>query len=225
MPVGGNREKKVNVRILAATNASLPTKIATNEFRDDLYFRLAGYIIRMPPLRERKPDIPLLAKHILAGFAVEMGHPQATLTPQALATLENYNFPGNVRELKNLIEHALISSGGTLIQPQHFHFIDSIAIAQPTSPAAIISSHSATQASVSNAQTGTPTNSTNSNQALNDEEKILTYVREHTRINNTECRQLLNLDYNKASYILKKMNREGKLVREGKRRGSYYRQP
>jgi len=211
MPVGSNREKKVNVRILAATNASLPTKIANNEFRDDLYFRLAGYIIRMPPLRERKPDIPLLAKHILVGFAVEMGHPQATLTPQALATLENYNFPGNVRELKNLIEHALISSGGTLIQPQHFHFIDSIAIAQPTSPAAIISSQ--------------PTNSTNSNQALNDEEKILTYIREHTRINNTECRQLLNLDYNKASYLLKKMNREGKLVREGKRRGSYYRQP
>jgi len=125
MPVGGSHEKKVDVRIIAATNAELQSKIAAGEFRDDLYFRLASYIVQVPSLRERKEDIPLLVDHLLSRLAAEMGRPKAKLTSQALATLENYHFPGNIRELKNLIEHAMISSGGAPIQPQHFHFIES----------------------------------------------------------------------------------------------------
>ncbi len=197
MPVGGHQEKKVNVRIIAATNANLPAKIAASEFRDDLYFRLASYIIDMPPLRERQEDIPLLAKHLLSAFAEEMGRPQAILTAEALATLKNYHFPGNIRELKNIIEHALISSGGAPIQPQHFHFIE--------------------QAPVDSAQPNPAV------ETVSDEEKILVYVREHGRINNTQCRQLLNLDRDRCSRLLAKMNKEGKLVREGERRGAYYR--
>ncbi|OAD22944.1 sigma-54 dependent DNA-binding response regulator [Candidatus Thiomargarita nelsonii] len=204
MPVGSNQEKKVDVRILAATNANLPTKIATGEFRDDLYFRLASYIIHIPPLRERKEDIPLLVDHLLSQFAVEMGRPKAVLTAQALATLENYRFPGNVRELKNLIEHALISRGGAPIQPEHFYFLDTVPVASmPPAP---------------------PT-STPPFLPANHEKKIIAYVREHGFINNTQCRALLDLDYHRTSYLLKKMSREGKLVREGERRWSYYRLP
>jgi DNA-binding NtrC family response regulator len=219
MPVGGHQEKKVNVRIIAATNANLSAKIATSEFREDLYFRLAGYIIDMPPLRERKEDIPLLAKHMLSAFAEEMGRPQATLTPEALATLENYHFPGNIRELKNLIEHALISSGGAQIQPQHFHFIESppVISVQPNPAVETISSPSATNVEPAVFQIGPP------DQAVSDEEKILVYVREHGRINNTQCRQLLELDRDRCSRLLTKMNKEGKLLREGERRGVYYR--
>jgi DNA-binding NtrC family response regulator len=206
MPVGGNHEKKVNVRIIAATNANLPTKIATGDFRNDLYYRIAGYIVHVPPLRERKEDISLLVKHLLSLFAVEMGRPKAKLTHQALATLKNYHFPGNIRELKNLIEHALISSGGALIQPQHFHFA-----AQPPLETTSIPS------TVKN--TGIQTEPT---LRVSDEEKIIAYVREHGYIKNAQCRQLLNSDYHRTSYLLKKMSKEEKLVREGERRGSYY---
>lgn len=220
MPVGGHQEKKVNVRIIAATNANLPAKIAASEFRDDLYFRLASYIIDMPPLRERQEDIPLLAKHLLSAFAEEMGRPQVTLTAEALATLENYPFPGNIRELKNLIEHALISSGGAQIQPQHFHFIEQApvdSVQQPNPAVETISPPNATNVDPAVSQIGPP------DQTLSDEENILVYVREHGRINNTQCRLLLGLDRDRCSRLLTKMNKEGKLVREGERRGIYYR--
>jgi DNA-binding NtrC family response regulator len=206
MPVGGHHEKKVDVRIIAATNANLPTKISAGYFRDALYYRIASYIIQVPPLREHKEDIPLLVKHLLSRFAVEMGRPKATLTSQALATLKDYHFPGNIRELKNLIEHALISSGGALIQPQHFHFT-----AQP--PLETTSTPSTVE------KTGIQTEST---LRVSDEEKVITYVREHGYIKNTQCRQLLNSDYHRTSYLLKKMSKEEKLVRVGERRGSYY---
>ncbi|RKZ78336.1 MAG: sigma-54-dependent Fis family transcriptional regulator [Candidatus Parabeggiatoa sp. nov. 1] len=208
MPVGGNREKKVNVRVLAATNADLPAKIATNEFREALYYRLGSYTIHAPPLRERKENIPLLVKHLLSMLAAEMCRPEPTLTPEALATLENYDFPGNIRELKNRIEHALISCDGAPIQPAHFDLIE---------PAQVIESN----------EKSASVEPTLSEQALliGGEEKILAYVREQGSINNTQCRQLLNLDYHKSSYLLKKLAREGKLVREGERRGAYYRLP
>jgi len=229
MPVGGNQEKKVEFRVIAATNANLPAKITAGEFRKDLYFRLAGYIIEVPLLRERKEDIPLLVDHLLSRFAEDMGRPKAALTPQALAILENYSFPGNVRELKNLIEHALISSNSALIQPQHFHFIEvaPTTSTQPTPSQAVetISLPSETSPNLQNRETSAPAELAMSPQALpvSNEEKIMAYVREHGSINNTLCRHLLNLNYHRASYILKNMNRKGLLVREGERRWSYYR--
>ena len=239
MPVGGSKEKKVDVRIIAATNVELQSKIAAGEFREDLYFRLASYIVQLPSLRERKEDIPLLVDHLLSRLVVEMGCSKAKLTPQALATLKNYHFPGNIRELKNLLEHALISCGGAPIQPQHFHFIESARAA--STPVATthqvietVSLPPQTGSTVQNSQAGVqaenhspkiPPNIIPKGELSIEEETILAYVREYSSITNTQCRQLLNLDYHRASYILKRMIKEGKLVREGERRGAYYRQP
>ena len=124
-PVGGTQPKQADVRVVAATNAALQAKIAEGTFRSDLYHRLARFPVEVPPLRERKEDIPLLANHFLEMFAAEMKVEQPTLTPEALIALEAYHFPGNVRELKNIIEHALIKSLGEAIQPVHLHFIES----------------------------------------------------------------------------------------------------
>jgi len=121
--LGGDSEKHVDVRILAATNADLQAKIAEGAFREDLYFRLATFTVSVPPLRERPADIPLLVNHFLQMFATEMAIEMPTLSSEALSALMDYAFPGNVRELKNIIERALIESGGSEIQPKHLHFL------------------------------------------------------------------------------------------------------
>ena len=131
MPVGGTKEKQADVRVVAATNADLQARIASGTFREDLYYRLARFPVFLPPLRERKEDIPLLAVHFLEMFADEMrvGRGEACLAPtfseSSLEVLMNYHFPGNVRELKNIIEHALIRSRGEAIEAEHLHFINS----------------------------------------------------------------------------------------------------
>ena len=122
VPLGGTSEKRVDVRILAATNADLQAKIAEGEFREDLYFRLAAFTVAVPPLRERPSDIPLLVNHFLKMFATEMAIETPTLSDEALSALKAHAFPGNVRELKNIIERALIESGGGEIRPEHLHF-------------------------------------------------------------------------------------------------------
>ena len=122
-PVGASAGKAVDVRILAATNVDLHAKIAGGGFRQDLYFRLARFTVLTPPLRERREDVALLAAHFLNLFATEMGIKAPRLGAEALAALEDYHFPGNVRELKNVIERALIESGGGEIRPGHLHFI------------------------------------------------------------------------------------------------------
>jgi transcriptional regulator with GAF, ATPase, and Fis domain len=101
-PVGAAQSRRVDVRVISATNADLAGKIATGDFRQDLYFRLARFIVQTPPLRERPEDIPLLCAHFLQLFAQEMGMASPQLAPDALAWLSTYAFPGNVRELKNL---------------------------------------------------------------------------------------------------------------------------
>jgi DNA-binding NtrC family response regulator len=117
--IGGKDGRKVDVRVLAATNVDLQEKIAEGAFRQDLYYRLARFIVTAPPLRQRRDDIPLLAQHFLRLFAREMGREAPLLAPEALRALETHDFPGNVRELKNAVERALIESGGGVIRPQH----------------------------------------------------------------------------------------------------------
>jgi DNA-binding NtrC family response regulator len=123
MPVGAAEPVKVDVRIIAATNADLDARIAAGSFRQDLYFRLARYVLATPPLRERSGDIPLLAAHFLQVFAAEMGIKPSVLSREALAALRGYHFPGNVRELRNIIERALIQSGGQEIRLEHLHLL------------------------------------------------------------------------------------------------------
>ncbi|HSI13964.1 MAG TPA: sigma-54 dependent transcriptional regulator [Chthoniobacter sp.] len=118
-PVGAAQSKRVDVRVISATNADLAARIGTGEFRQDLYFRLARFIVQTPPLRERPEDVPLLCQHFLQLFSEEMGMAAPEFTPDALDWLTAYGFPGNVRELKNLIERALIASGGKFIERKH----------------------------------------------------------------------------------------------------------
>jgi DNA-binding NtrC family response regulator len=121
MPVGASEPRQVDVRVIAATNADLDARIAAGTFRSDLYFRLARYTVATPPLRERLEDVPLLAAHYLKVFAAEMGQQPPGLSREVTAALKAYTYPGNIRELKNIIERALIQSGGETILPEHLH--------------------------------------------------------------------------------------------------------
>ena len=109
--------------MLAATNADLSAKIAAGKFRQDLYFRLARYVIRTVPLRKRPTDIALMTEHFLTTFASEMGMAPRKISEEAQALLSAYTFPGNVRELRNIIERALIESSGKTIDPEHIYLM------------------------------------------------------------------------------------------------------
>ncbi len=118
-PLGATRERQVDARVIAASNVDFARKIAAGEFRQDLYFRLARYTVTAAPLRERREDIPLLAAHFAKVFAGEMGRPAPTISEAALQRLAAHPFTGNVRELKNVIEGAVIEGGGGEIRPGH----------------------------------------------------------------------------------------------------------
>jgi DNA-binding NtrC family response regulator len=136
LPVGGMKSIVVDVRVIAATNADLPAKIVDGNFRQDLFFRLARYVVDTPPLRERLDDLPLLVSHFLRLFSNEMGMSPPAVAPDAMTSLESYSFPGNVRELKNIIERALIESGGGPIQQRHIHLLDAVPKRLPAVPVA-----------------------------------------------------------------------------------------
>jgi two-component system response regulator HydG len=106
--IGGEETVNVNVRILAATNKNLQHEVQKGEFREDLYYRINVIPIKIPPLRERRNDIPLLLQHFLKQFNSEQGKNVSGFDPEAMRVLLNYNWPGNIRELENCIEHAVI---------------------------------------------------------------------------------------------------------------------
>jgi two-component system response regulator AtoC len=113
--VGGNQPIKVDVRVVSATNKDLKKAVASGEFREDLYYRLNVVAIELPPLRERKEDIPLLAQHFLNDFAVENQKRITGFSPEATEFLLGYDWPGNVRELENAIERAVILAKDSII--------------------------------------------------------------------------------------------------------------
>jgi two-component system, NtrC family, response regulator len=124
--VGGSKPRKVDVRIIAATNRKLRSEVAAGRFRADLYFRLSVIPIRVAPLRERREDILPLARHFLTFHCTDAGRP-LMLSPQAEQALLNYSWPGNVRELENVIERAVVMSGQETLMPEAFGFDDEAA--------------------------------------------------------------------------------------------------
>jgi len=114
-PVGGNEGKDVDFRLVAATNRDLRSEIEAGRFRQDLYYRLSVVTVEIPPLRERRDDIPLLVERFRDVFAKEHGKPVTGATPAALASLVAYAWPGNVRELKNVVESAVLFAAGPRI--------------------------------------------------------------------------------------------------------------
>jgi DNA-binding NtrC family response regulator len=119
MRVGGEKEINVDVRIIAATNRDLSSLVNAGEFRKDLYYRLKVMVIEMPPMRERREDILLLANLFIEGNNKELGKNVTGISEAAKEYLLNYQWPGNVRELKNIIERAMILSNGNEILPDH----------------------------------------------------------------------------------------------------------
>jgi two-component system response regulator PilR (NtrC family) len=114
-PIGSTEETEVDVRVIAATNKDLEKEIAEGRFREDLYYRLNVIPIHLPPLRERREDIPLLAREFLGRFAKSMGKKIDGIEPEAMRLLEVYEWPGNVRELENTIERAVALESGNRI--------------------------------------------------------------------------------------------------------------
>jgi two-component system response regulator PilR (NtrC family) len=114
-PVGASEEVSVDVRVLAATNRDVEADVAAGRFRQDLYYRLNVIRLTLPPLRNRREDVPLLAERFLERFAREMGKDVAGFTPDALRAIERYAYPGNVRELENVIERAVALAGARVI--------------------------------------------------------------------------------------------------------------
>ena len=116
--VGGNDVIRVDFRVICATNKDLEKAVADGTFREDLYYRLNVFSVFIPPLRERKGDIPLLANHFVQKYSRAMGKPINTISPEAMDTIVRYNWPGNVRELENAIERAMVVGLPPAIRPE-----------------------------------------------------------------------------------------------------------
>ncbi|WP_347902088.1 sigma-54 dependent transcriptional regulator [Pseudomonas purpurea] len=184
--VGGQQETVVDVRILCATHKDLDAEVAAGRFRQDLYYRLNVIELRVPPLRERRDDIELLAGNVLKRLAAGSGLPAARLHPQALDALKNYRFPGNVRELENMLERAHTLCENKQIETGDLRLADGNCSAEPGAP-------DLTQ--IDNLE----------DYLENIERKLILQALEETRWNRTAAAQRLNLSFRSMRYRLKKL--------------------
>ncbi|MCK8656679.1 MULTISPECIES: sigma-54-dependent transcriptional regulator [Pseudomonas] len=184
--VGGQQEVVVDVRILCATHKDLGAEVAAERFRQDLYYRLNVIELRVPPLRERRDDIEPLASHMLKRLAADSGQPAAKLHPNALDTLKNYRFPGNVRELENMLERAHTLCENKLIEASDLRLAEGNCAAEGGAP-------DLTQ--IDNLEA----------YLENVERQLLLQALEETRWNRTAAAQRLNLSFRSMRYRLKKL--------------------
>ncbi len=123
-PIGGTQLVPIDIHLVAATNRNLKTMVREGIFREDLFFRLNIIPIELPPLRDRKPDIPILIRHFLKKYTAEIGKEIKSVAPDVLSFLENYSYPGNVRELENMIERAVVLAEGDVIRNEDLELWD-----------------------------------------------------------------------------------------------------
>jgi two-component system nitrogen regulation response regulator GlnG len=116
-PVGSNETIRTDVRLLAATHRDLTAWSAQGKFRPDLYYRLGVFLIHLPPLRERREDLPALVHHYLRRYSRELGREVQAIAPEALEPLRSYSWPGNIRELQSVLKQALLRASGTVLLP------------------------------------------------------------------------------------------------------------
>ena len=219
-PIGATEEKKSDVRIIAATHVNFSERIEKGSFREDLYYRLARFVIEIPSLRERAEDIPLLAAHFAEYFSSELGFRHVVpVSTEAFESLKRHPFPGNVRELKNIMERAVLESGGDHITPAHLHFLN-----MKTQPLPELKSPPVKPTSPLDAERLVNKRSTlaDPESLETDASRILQYVRQNGMINNTDCRELLEVDRHRANYLLKKLNQYELLRIEGSGRWAVY---
>ena len=187
-PLGTQQEEAVDIRLLCATHKDLAAEVAAGRFRQDLFYRINVIELRVPPLRERREDIPLLTRHILTRLAARNEMPQSTVSPDTLERLSNYRFPGNVRELENILERAFTLSEGELINTHDIHL-----------------------APCANSQDQQP--SLTRIDSLEDyldniERTAITQALEETRWNKTAAAKRLGLTFRSLRYRLKKLGME-----------------
>lgn len=185
--VGATSEEVIDVRIICATHQNLKTLVDQGSFRQDLYYRLNVIEVRMPSLRECREDVPLLARHILERLASQAGVPLPQLTPAALDTLEQYSFPGNVRELENVLERALALLAGEAIDVADLHLAAAL--------------HDETDASVTLAHGQMP---------LQDhldlvEKQVILDALQKTRFNRTAAAKLLGVTFRSLRYRMQRL--------------------
>ena len=136
-PLGSTKLCKANTRIIAATNQNLKQLLSLGKFREDLYYRLNVIKITLPPLTKRREDIPLLVEHFIHKFNIKMGRKISDVTREVLNFFMHYDFPGNIRELENIIEHAFVLCRGSIITmqhlPQELKKASGVMISEPTS--------------------------------------------------------------------------------------------
>ena len=132
--LGGRQEQTVDVRVIAATNVNPGKRCKSGKLREDLYYRLNVFAIELPPLRQRKDDLSLLIQSFLAEFNERNNKAVSAIDPAAMRILEQYNWPGNVREVRNIIERAVILANGEFIEPKHLPPLvtDSPDVVKPT---------------------------------------------------------------------------------------------
>ncbi|CAN5188985.1 two-component system response regulator PilR [soil metagenome] len=186
-PVGAAREMPVDVRILSATHKDLAELVATGKFREDLFYRINVIELRVPPLRERLSDVPTLAASIVQRLAARMGFEGPALSEAALELLSRYHYPGNVRELENVLERALALAGGQTIEAGDIQIRGgpSPAVARDEAAAGALGSH------------------------LEDvEREAIVRALEQTRFNKTAAARLLGISFRALRYRIKKLGLE-----------------
>lgn len=187
-PLGTQQEEAVDIRLLCATHKDLAAEVAAGRFRQDLFYRINVIELRVPPLRERREDIALLTQHILARLAVRNQMPPATVSPETLERLSNYRFPGNVRELENILERAFTLSEGQLINSHDIHLA---ACASSQDPPPSLSQIDSLEEYLDNI-----------------ERTALSQALEETRWNKTAAAKRLGLTFRSLRYRLKKLGME-----------------
>ncbi len=193
-PVGGVTEREVDVRIVAATNRDLEAEVDKAMFRQDLYYRLNVIQVRLPPLRERREDLPLLVDHFVRKFSAEHGRPVTSATPEVMSALMTYHFPGNVRELENMIERAVTLATSDQLALDAFPNLAGLRGAEP-SP---------------NAIDHLPDDGLDLEHHLEDYERtILIKALEKTGGNRTEAARLLHVSFRSMRYRLSKLGITG----------------
>jgi len=120
--LGDVRDRRVDIRLVAATHQNLTQLIRDSRFRSDLFFRISTIPLLVPPVRERVEDIPTLANHLLERLSTELGYGRIEITPEAMRRLQSYSWPGNIREMRNVFERAVLLSGNRVITERDLHF-------------------------------------------------------------------------------------------------------
>ena len=195
--VGGNRTVKVDVRVIATTNRNLEDSVEKKEFRQDLYFRLNVVPVLVPPLRERKSDIPLLAEQFRQRFARKHGVKVAGISPSCMEVLRKHDWPGNVRELQNVIERAVIlCSEGGVLEPVHLGLVPQVSSEGASSPSRPAASSS-------------PDNSDKFYTLAELEKQHILYAMERSQGNRTLAAKMLDISIRTLSNKLHEYNFKG----------------